>query len=452
MPNIREFSVALGVGKNTISTAYTRLVAENYLVTNRRRGTEVSKLRFGPSIPTCEANDPAPYGRVSESIEISYQARRALALRQMTGAEIRAFALSIPDPSLYPRNHLSRYLTAEFCRSPATDTWSGWTRFQTAIAGYLRHMRGVHCEPNQVIPLTSLESALDLTARVLVDPAHCVLAEDPAITSPWETFKAAGAHLFPLSADHDGADPARARCPPPRLIFVSPSLNFPFGAQMPENRRLALLELAQKAGSVIFELDVGWELSWSSRVQSIQGLAGGRQIIYFGSLYETLGPHLRVAYLVVPAALAMAFTEMAKRIGYGPDGFVLSALATFIEENEYAMHVKALRAAYARRMGIALAACRSHLQSARLFEPSGGFHLALRFGEGFDEECAARSAARLGLAVSPLSQFYHAIEGEKGLVLGLGVVPDRNIETYIRRLAEAVDQARTPDPIYELAS
>lgn len=454
LPTARELAAALGLGKNTVGAAYARLVAENYLVSNRRRGTEVSKVRFVSSITADRAphHFGIPPAGANDDIAISYGAQRVLKLGRPFGTDARPFAPKIPDPSLYPRNQLGRLLLTEFCRSPGIDGNSGKWRFQCAIAAYLRHMRGIHCEPHQVIPITSLDSALDLTARVLLDPGHCVLVEEPSTFGAWEMFKASGAHVFPLPVDRAGADPEQAKSPPPRLTFVSPSVGFPFGGQMPEERRLALLEYARRWGGIIFEADTDWELSWASKIRAVQGFDGGSQVLYFGSLHETLGPHLRVAYLVVPAPLATAFAEIACRTGCGPDGFVLSALSTFIEENEYAVHVKTVQSVYARRMGLALDACRAHVKRARAVEPSGGFHIALLFSEDMDEQAVVCSAARLGLTVAPLSLCYHQEPCERGIVLGLGLVPDRNVEASIRRLSEAIDHACTTRAVYELAS
>lgn len=454
LPTARELAALLRLGKNTVGVAYSRLVAENYLVSNRRRGTEVSRVRFVSSVPLGESPNRAGTYQCAadDNMGISYGAQRVLNLGRAFGSDARPFAPRIPDASLYPRNQLGRLLLAEFCRSPGADGSSGRTRFQSAIAAYLRHMRGVQCEPHQVIPVTSLDSALDLTARVLLDPGHCALIEEPASYGAWQILKAAGAHVFPLPSDRAGADPARANGPPSRLIFVSPSVSFPFGAQMPEERRLALLELARRTGAIIFEADIDWEISWAGKVRAIQGFDRDNRVLYFGSLHETLGPHVRVAYLVAPPALAGAFAEIANRFGYGPDAFVLSALSTFIEENEYAVHARTVQSVYARRMGIALDACRTHVKRARPMEPSGGFHLGLLFSDDLDEQAVTQGAARLGLAVTPLSCFYHHGPGQKGIVIGLGTVPDRNVEAFIRRLSEAIEQASTGGERYALAS
>ncbi|HEY2069677.1 MAG TPA: PLP-dependent aminotransferase family protein [Rhizomicrobium sp.] len=442
LPTSRELAHALGVGRNTIVSAYSRLSAEGYLVSNTRRGTRVTDEPVGA--PAFRQERGTLEAQPVQPIEIGYHARRILELPFAPTQAVKSFALNAPDPSLYPRNPLSRLLAEEFCRPTGGDMRHGYKRFQTALAAYLRHMRGVNCEPGQIIPLTGLESALDLTARVLLDPGHSVLIEDPAPDAVRHAFAAAGAIVETMPSDSAGADPSRAAGPPPRIIFVSPSIGFPFGRQMPEQRRRAVLELASRARSAVFEADIGGELAYSgSRLRAIQGQDGEGRVIYFGGLSETLGSHIRAAYLVVPPHLVGAFTDMAERIAYGPDAFILSALATFIEENHYAMHIRNVRSVYAQRLKAMVEAARLHIPEATILEPAGGLHLPLLFPHGLDEAAAVRCANEQGLAVAPLSRFYRNGGHTPGLVLGFGTVPERVIDTAMRKLASAIAQSRS---------
>lgn len=143
---------------------------------------------------------------------------------------------------------------------------------------------------------------------------------------------------------------------------------------------------------------------------------------------------------------------MAQRIAYGPDNFILSALARFIEEGQYAMHIKAIRSAYARRLAIAVAACRSHLRGVACIEPTGGFHLTLILPPNSDELAICRLAARQGLQVSPLSSFHGGAPPHKGIVIGIGTVPDRSVETMVRRLSEVISRIEAEGCHLELAS
>ncbi|HTQ15192.1 MAG TPA: PLP-dependent aminotransferase family protein [Rhizomicrobium sp.] len=446
LPTSRELAQALGVGRNTIVSAYSRLAAEGFLVSNTRRGTRVADEPVGAPV---FRQDSAPAAREPvNSIEIGYHARRILELSGTAPAAARPFALYTPDPALYPRNPLSRMLAEEFCRATGGDPRHGHKRFQNAVAAWLRHMRGVNCEPAQVIPVPGIESALDLTARVLLDPGHTVLVEDPVMDGVREAFAAAGAQIEVMPSDSVGPDPARTSGPPPRLIFVSPSVSFPFGRQMPEARRKSVLELAYRTHAAIFEADICGELAFGgSRLRAIQGQDSEGRVIYFGSLNEALGPQIRAAYLVVPPNLADPFAAMAQRTAYGPDSFVLSALAGFIEENHYAMHIKNIRSIYARRLKLMVEACRGLLPEATLLEPSGGLHLSLLFPHGLDEQLACRIAADFGVTVAPLSRFYRNGTRNAGIVLGIGAVPDRAVEASIRKLATAVSQARPVDMV-----
>jgi GntR family transcriptional regulator/MocR family aminotransferase len=447
LPTSRELARALGTGRNTICTAYARLVAEGYLISNTRRGTHVAKpvgtsFLIQDNFSAGESPREKPSGSGAE-IEISYRAKQMLKSPLFPTSVSKPFGLNAPDYSLCPRNPLGRLLAAEFCLSPNGDVRQGHRRFQVALSAYLRRMRGVYCEPEQVIPITGIESALDLTARVMIDPGHVVQIEDPTSDVVRQAFLTAGARLVELPSDSKGADPSRASGPPPRLMFVSPSAGFPLGRQMPELRRFAVLDAARRAGAIVFEADNCWELSYTgSRLRAIQGYDRDGCVIYFGSLTETLGPHIRIGYLVVPAALADSFTDMAQRVSYGPDAFVLAALATFIEENQYAKHIKTIRAVYAHRLRTMAEACRSYIGSATVLEPVGGFHLTLMFPDGTDEEGLCRAAAEHGLLVTPLSRFYLRQNQKPGVVLGFGAVADRLIEPTIRRLASVIEDFR----------
>jgi len=452
LPTGRELAHALGVSRNTVVAAYSRLVAENYLVSNTRRGTQVARCPFGAMLVERNGDNRGQSGVAPEParIQIGFRAQQTLQIPFARPASSRPFALHAPDASFLPRNPLSRLLTEEFCRS-TTDRQHACQRFQTAIAAHLRQMRGVCCEPAQVIPTSCLDNALDLTVRVMIDPGHCVLAEDPAIHGMHERFEAAGARIFSLCAD--GADSACAAVPPPRMILVTPSLSFPFGRQMPEERRLAILALARGSNAIIFENDIYSELTWSGgRLRAIQGHDRDGHVIYFGSMQETLGPQIRVGYLVVPLHLVDAFTEMAQRMACGPDHFLLSALARFIDESQYAMHARAIRSAYAERLGTAVESCRAHFGDSAIIAPSGGFHLTILLPDEPDEYAVCRLAARHDLLVTPLSSFHRHPPQRGGIVIGLGMIPDRNVDTMIRRLAEIVERTRLETRPLDLAS
>lgn len=219
IPTSRELASVMRVGRNTVVTAYSRLVAEGYLVSNRRRGTQVAKEFLSAQIFGSELTRTGGFGDQTSlsigKIEISYRAQQALREPFASGVHGGPFSLHAPDPSQFPRNQLGRSLTEEFCRSSGSDGSQAVRRFQAALAAYLRVKRGITCEPSQIIPVTGIETALDLTSRVMIDPGHCVLVEDPGLPLARQAFVAADARVHVLPGDASGADPAQVSAPPP---------------------------------------------------------------------------------------------------------------------------------------------------------------------------------------------------------------------------------------------
>lgn len=433
MPTIVELARALGVARNTVGEAYMRLSAEGYLVSYKRRGTRIAAQLPGET----SAQRASPAERGKAAIEIGYFARKLLDTPVTRGGIGKSFALHSPDPSLFPRLHLSKLVTEELRRPPTEmQLASGGVcaRFQQAIAHYLRLSSGIQCEPEQVIAVSAPEAALNLTARVLLDPGHTVLVEDPGKDDVRAIFAAAGARIESIPTDSKGADPRRISGPPPRLIWVSPALNFPLGVQMTEARRLALLEAARTAGAAIFESSTCSELVYSGhRYRALQAHDSDGRVIYYGSFHCTLGPAIRAGYLVVPHALVEPFNEIRRRLAFAPEIYLQSALATFVKENRYALHLKKIRMVYAARLRQTIEACRTHMPEAAIVEPAGGFHLTLHVDGDVQRIC--QIAAKEGLFVQPLSKFYQEPHPASGIVIGFGAMAEQAIEPAVARLA-----------------
>jgi GntR family transcriptional regulator/MocR family aminotransferase len=306
------------------------------------------------------------------------------------------------------------------------------------MASHLRHTRGVRCQPEQIIPLANTQCALDLMAQVLIDPGHSIHLEDPIAGSIRATFQRAGAWIFPLTSDNP---PFAQEGAPPRLVVVSPSNSIPLGTQMPESRRLDILSAARQANAIIVEYDLGHDIIFAgSRGAAIQALGGEDHVIYLGSLCDTLGPYIQLTYLVVPADLVEPFCRAASERGYIPESYLLAALAAFIGDTKYAVHLKTLRGTYGERAVLMAEACRSRFGVASMMQPVGGLCASLRLPAGTNEAKLCHAARSQGISVAPLSRFYQARPAFPGVVFGLGPICDRLIGPMLSRFAELVEE------------
>lgn len=441
LPTSRELAQALSVGRNTVVSAYSRLVAEGFVVSKFRRGTRVAApLQAASQAPVFHAShcEASADGDIADPLpDIGFAGQRALDAPDLSETAA-LFGINAPDNTLHPRGVLQKLIADAFGRTHfgSSDTQSDWRRYQAAVSSHFRQARGVRCEPEQVIPVAGVCAALDLTARLLLDPGHAVLVEDPAPDEVRAAFQSAGARLFPLPSDMSGADPSKTKSPPPRLIYVSPSVGFASGVQMTAMRRTAVLQSARDCAGAIFEFDGYAELLYTgSRLAAIQAQDDEGRVLYYVSFKNTLGPHMRVGALIVPPHLSDAFARMSRHAGCAPECFILAAIAEFVETGQYAMHVKKIRAAYAQRLKMVVDACQAHLPEAVIGEPRGGVHLTLTFPAHISAQHVTATAVEHGLAVAPLSRFSLRRQPPNVLVLGFGAMPDRLIEPNIRRLA-----------------
>ena len=434
LPSSRELAQHLGVARNTVAFAYVRLVAEGICVSNTRRGT-----RIATDFPVRPDKGIPQRSHLRPSLRTAFHARVILDVgidRSPNGAP---FTLSAADPMLYPRTKLGRRVAQNFLDIPLRSQSShgqSSSRFQTSLAAYLRRARGVVCEPSQIIAVTGLESALDLTARVLLDPGDVVQVQDPAMDIVRSAFLTARANIVPIPTDAHGADPESVVGPPARLICVSPSVGFPFGAQMSEPRRRAVLRAAQAQNAIVFENEAHCEMRYGGlRLNSIQGLDDDGQVVYFGGFTETLGNSVDVGYLVVPPALGEAFGEISRRISNAPARQLQDAVAEFVDEHEYAVHARNVRSIYVNRLEAVMRACRDGLPQFSALEPNGGLFVVLRTDRSFDDVAVCNEASREGVPVSPLSRYFLSRTTERGIVFGFGAISERAIRPAIQQLA-----------------
>ena len=442
LPTTRELALHLGVARNTVVFAYARLAAEGLCVSNTRRGTRVAsdlpaRGNYNEVINTntseTRASDPV-------CLRAAFHMRDALEARVDRSAGGTPFALYASDPVQYPRTKLGRRLADKFLGAPPTGHFgapNGSDRFQAMIAAYLRQARGVVCSPAQVIAVSGLESALDLTARVLLDPGDCVQVEDPSMDIVHSAFRSARVSIKAAPSDAFGPNFKSVEGPPARIIFVSPSVSFPYGMAMTEARRQDVLEAARAQNAAIFENDTCFELRYSgANLRSIQGQDKDGRVIYYGGFPETLGSSVRVGYLVVPESLLDTFLETSRRVAGMPVPQVQEALADFIEEHEFAVHARNVRGLYAKRLELIKRASKVHLPHLGMSEPLGGLHIVFHLDRGTNSLSICEIASAEGIPVRPLSQYYLQKPADNGLVFGFGAVPERAIQPMMKRLAE----------------
>ncbi|WP_199103523.1 PLP-dependent aminotransferase family protein [Aquitalea sp. ASV11] len=437
LPASRMLAQALQIGRNTVLAAYDQLLAEGYLYSRPGAGTFVSPAFSSLGQPTAIARGHAGLSQRGQALSEQYRLPTGL-----TGA----FAPGLPELRQFPHAVWQR-LQHQHNRQAPSHWWhyqqeGGLPALRQAICTYLQLSRSVHCQPEQILVVQGAQQALELTARLLADPADQAWMEDPGYAGAHAAMQAAGLHIIPVPVDSEGLNPAAA--PPdsrPRLVYITPSHQYPSGVVMSLARRLELLQRAEADNSWIIEDDYDSEFRYDAQpIASLQGLADSARVIYIGTFSKVMFPAMRLAYLVIPPALVDAFRSAYARLYREGCYAQQAALADFIEQGHFARHIRRMRDLYRIRQQL----LRSTLQQAvgdaiALSSGQAGMHLVASLPPTINDQQLSQQAAHEQLWLRPLSRHFLGAQQRNGLVLGYAGVEENDIRQSALRLAQLVE-------------
>jgi GntR family transcriptional regulator/MocR family aminotransferase len=440
LPATRDLADELGLSRNTVVNAYSRLQAEGYVRAVTGSGTYVSRELPDALLFTQATAHPRADTRVSRGLSRRGEALLAGALA--SSVQWGAFVPGVPDVREFPHREFARLANRLSRRpDPSLLTYShggGHDPLQRALAGHLRHARAVDCEPGRILVTEGVHQAIDLVVRVLGDPGDRAWMEEPGYRGIRGILQINGIQPHPVPVDVEGLRIPRGRIRrPPRFVFVTPSHQYPLGSVMSMVRRTALLAFAAEHGCWIVEDDYDSEFRFAGRpVQSLQGLVPNAPVLYVGTFSKTLYPGLRMAYLVVPDRLVDAFRAAHAELyrdGHLP---MQAAVAQFIESGQYAAHIRRMRLVYAGRRAALISLVDRWLGPAWRDEHDSpaGLHLVLSLPEAMDDVLVAREMAADGVIVRPLSRYYIGKPARQGLLLGFGCVREESMGRPFHRL------------------
>ncbi len=446
LPSTRALAADLGVARNTVVAVFEQLACEGYLEARVGEGTRVARVMPETML---EARRERHVVGVGAPPALS---RRGVAMsavrRPVPPADRRAFQPGMPAVDLFPHEVWARLL-ARRARQAVAATLGythavGHPALREAIAAHVGAARGVVCTAEQVVVTAGAQAGLDLATQLLLDPGDVAWMEEPGYLGARGALTRAGARLVPVPVDAEGLDVAAGvrACPSPRLVYVTPSHQFPTGATLTLARRLALLEHAAAAGAWVLEDDYDSEYRYAGRpLAAMQGIDRGGRVVYVGTFSKTMFPALRAGYLIVPPALVEACTTAMRLTGHTVPTAIQLALADFIGEGLFAAHVRRMRTLYAERRSRLLRAITRQVRGGLDVLPAqGGMQVAALLPPGTDDVAVAAATARAGLVTPPLSVLHLGASRVSGLFLGFAGVPEREIDAGVTRLARVLER------------
>lgn len=444
LPPSRELARRLRLSRTTVTTAYTRLTAEGMLTGRVGAGTFVSP----------RASDTAPGARPGRRAGDRHTALRAravwdavpLATPYATQAEFD-FRSGLPDAAHFPherwRRLLARATGADAVIGGFYGAPAGLPALREAIARHIGVARAVAATGDDVVVTSGMQQALDLVARVLVAPGETVAMEDPGYGPARRLFTSLGLRVHGVPVDEEGIVvreiPHRAR-----IVYVTPSHQYPLGTVLSLSRRRELLAWALEHGAAIVEDDYDSEFRFDGRpIEPLQTMDAAGHVIYVGTFSKTLLPTLRLGFLVAPPGIREAIHRAKFVTDWHTSLLAQATLAEFIATGMLARHIRRMQRIYGeRRELIRTTVARDFPGRLTIVPSSAGLHVAAVADRATAAEMTvvAERALAAGVAVQELSRFHVDVPGRPGLLLGYGGIATERIAPGLARLREVFDE------------
>ncbi|MFC3651832.1 PLP-dependent aminotransferase family protein [Dyella humi] len=439
LPPTRELAQELEISRTTVLTAYEQLRAEGFIDGRVGSGSFVSQLQTRPPVHHDRTDIDAP-------------SRYAQRVREVCNWDIPRlhrglrYNLEYGYPMINPtlNNAWGRELAraAAYTRLNSLEA-AGLSVLRKQTCDYLARRRGVQAQPDDVLIVSGTQQAINLTARVLVNEGDPVVLEEPHYFLAHQALVAHGARLVAVRTDEHGLVCDELPAQAPRLIYVTPSHHFPSGAVLSMQRRLDLLHYAEQHQCWILEDDYDGEFRYDAHpLAALRSLDEQDRVIYVGTFSKVMFGGLRLAYMVMPAALRSDFLG-AKYLGDMACPVIeQAALARFMEDGGFERHLRMARKELKARREAVIAGLKEHARDrVEITDTPAGMHL-VAWLHGYDApRCQAliAHAAEYGLGLHPMAPLYLHTPERQGLLLGYCGLSVNELREAMRLFGQCLD-------------
>lgn len=451
VPSTRLLSEQIIVSRSVVLQAYEQLHAEGYLEMRKGAGTFIAANAAGAD--TCPGNE------ANNFCTVATKAPNFVSVEQSPSAVPYDFRHGVPAWDVFPMDRWQRALI-EACRRATPDMLTygpaeGSLALREEIARLVRSTRSIPALPEQIVITTGATQALDILARLCLSKGDQVLVEDPTHNVLREIFSYSGGEVIPVPVDQEGicvqeidtslAAHSKRTAKTPKLLYVTPSHQFPTGVTMSLNRRIQLLEWARRSGALIIEDDYDSEYRYvGQKVSALAGLDACGRVVYVGSFSKILFPALRIGYAILPPTLIGPFLAIKWITDRMTPTLEQEALTDFIQSGHYAKHVSQMGKLYAaRRASLVDALHQEFGNRVKVFGDEAGLHMLVELDTTADERLIAGKALQYGAKIYPASVYFiNSVPLKPTFILGYSNLSENQIRMGIKQVARAEKECR----------
>jgi GntR family transcriptional regulator/MocR family aminotransferase len=450
LPSSRTLAIDRGISRSTVRLALSKLHAEGYLRSKAGSGTFVANLLPETFLT---ADQPKTYQPIQRPVRISDRARAIPDRRVGNQFDLGAtgagpgvsLVASIPAVDEFPIAVWERLRAQVLAKKGVNllrySSNRGDVDLRKAIAAYLCDFRAARCHPDQIVIVAGMQQAMLLSAMAVLNPGEVAWIEDPCYQQTRRVLSLAGVKIVPRAIDTQGIVIARSpKEPLPRMIYVTPSHQFPLGVTMSFQRRTDLLNFARAHNAFIFEDDYDAEFRFvGPPLPSLQGIDNAGRVIYAGTVSKILCPSLRLGYVVAPEQLVDSFVKIRSAMDQHSSPIEQATLARFITEGFFLSHIKRMRKIYADRRDFFIKQFNELLGDRFTLQvPEAGLNIVAWLKREEDFSMIKRITSDIGVRPSALSFFCIEAELKPAFVFGFAAWTPTQIRESLVKLASAL--------------
>ena len=450
LPSSRALATDLRISRSTVALAFSKLHAEGYLRSKPASGTFVSNLLPETFL---SAGHPKTCQPIQRPIRISDRVRAIPDARVgnqfdlgATGATAGvSLVASIPAVDEFPIAVWERLRAQVLVKKGAHllryASNRGDADLRKAIAAYLCDFRAARCHPDQIVIVGGMQQAMLISAIAALNPGEPAWIEDPCYQQTRRVLTLAGARIVPRPLDDQGiviALSPKERLP--KIIYVTPSHQFPLGVTMSLQRRTALLDFARANQAFVFEDDYDAEFRFvGPPLPSLQGIDNSGRVIYAGTTSKILFPSLRLGYIVAPESLVDSMVKIRSAMDQHSSPIDQATLARFITEGFFLSHIKRMRRIYSERRDFFIEHFNKLLSDRFTLQvPEAGLNIVAWLKREEDFPMIRRITNDIGVRPSTLSYFCIRAKLKPAFVFGFAAWTSTQIRESLVKLASAL--------------
>lgn len=428
LPSIRGLSQSLSISKITVEKAYQQLMSEGYIENFDRSRYSVNKLDglIGKTTPVM--------------IENQYKQSTPLQKNKI----LYDFSSGEMDIDGFDFSLWKRYISKAFIhreRLVGYGNIKGEEELRAEIVKYIHKSRGVYTHKSQIIIGAGVQNLLSILCSILKLENKSIAFEEPGFKNGRRIFADNAFTIKPINMKKDGIDMEELVNSGEKLVYVSPSHQFPTGYVMPIGRRNQLLNWAKTRSGIIIEDDYDSEFRYYGRpIPALKGLDTRGNVVYLGSFSKIIPPSIRISYMVLPEKFLEIYQQKSSLYNQAASTIEQLALAQFMSDGHLERQIRRVRKLYYEKSQLFFDTINNVFgENVEVTENESGLHTILTVNSELQARELSERALKQGCRVAPVEDYYWEVPSQKlpQILLYFSKIPAGEITTAIKLLKNA---------------